>query len=109
MAAVIAFSLYAVWGRSPSGKIPPFDYALSIGAIAATAYIWWELDQLIVRTGVLMTTWDVAVATTRIILVNEFARRSAGLALQLLAGDRQRVVSGKRVTVRVDLGGRRYI
>src|SRR3546814_14442751 len=86
MAAVIAFSLYAVWGRSPSNKIPPFDYALSIGAIPATAYLWWALDQLIVRTGVLLTTWDVAVATTAILVVIEFARRSAGMALPILAG-----------------------
>src|SRR3546814_6032398 len=33
-----------------------------------------------------MTTWDVAVATTGIIVVIEFARRSAGMALPILAG-----------------------
>ncbi|MGQ9366435.1 TRAP transporter permease [Azospirillum sp. ST 5-10] len=86
MAAIIAFALYAVWGRGESRRISPLDYALSAGAIAATAYIWWNLDGLVVRTGVLMTPADVVVATVGIVVTVEFARRSAGLALPILAG-----------------------
>src|SRR3546814_11476404 len=36
-------------------------------------------------------------------------RRAAGVAASRAAGDRKSVVSGKRVSVRVDTGGRRII
>jgi TRAP transporter 4TM/12TM fusion protein len=85
MAAVIAFTVYATFGRSERSRAPWWDLALGVMAIACTAYIWWQLDGLIVRTGVLMTTWDVIIATVGIFIVIEFARRSAGLALPILA------------------------
>lgn len=86
MAAVIAFTVYSTFGRSDSSRAPWWDLALGAMAIACTAYIWWQLDGLIVRTGVLMTTWDVVIASVGIFIVIEFARRSAGLALPILAG-----------------------
>lgn len=85
MAAVIAFTVYSTFGRSERSSAPWWDLMLGALAIACTAYIWWQLDGLIVRTGVLMTTWDVIIATAGIFIVIEFARRSAGLALPILA------------------------
>lgn len=85
MAAVIAFTVYSTFGRSERPRAPWWDLSLGAIAIACTAYIWWQLDGLIVRTGVLMTTWDVIIATLGIFVVIEFARRSAGLALPILA------------------------
>ncbi|UMA66845.1 TRAP transporter permease (plasmid) [Roseivivax marinus] len=84
LAAVIVFALYAPFGR-PGNRITLFDYGLSAAALAAVAYIWWTLDALIMRTGVLMTTPDIIVATLGIIVVIEFTRRSSGLALPVLA------------------------
>ena len=84
MAAVIAFALYAPFGK-PGARVPIFDLLLSAAAIAAVVYIWTNLDALILRTGVLMTGPDVVVATLGIIVVVEFTRRSAGLALPILA------------------------
>ncbi|PMR74027.1 TRAP transporter permease [Billgrantia endophytica] len=85
MAAVIAFTVYSTFGRSERSRAPWWDLALGAMAIVCTAYIWWQLDGLIVRTGVMMTTWDVIIATVGIFIVIEFARRSAGLALPILA------------------------
>ncbi|MFC3628330.1 TRAP transporter permease [Paracoccus angustae] len=85
IAAVIAFALYAPFGR-PGGRIPPLDILLSVFALAAAGYIWWNLEGLILRTGVLMTATDVVLATAGIVVVIEFARRTAGLALPILAG-----------------------
>ncbi|MCB1619159.1 MAG: TRAP transporter permease [Thiothrix sp.] len=85
MAAVIVFALYAPFGK-PENRIPLFDLALSAVAIGAVAYIWLNLNELVLRSGVLMTTPDVVVATLGIIVVIEFTRRSAGLALPILAG-----------------------
>lgn len=85
IAAVIAFALYAPFGRAGT-RVPPFDILLSLFAILASAYIWWNLEALVLRTGVLMTPTDVVVATAGIIVVIEFARRTSGLALPVLAG-----------------------
>ncbi len=85
IAAVIAFSLYAPFGRNAGHRIPLFDIALSLVALGASAYIWWNLQGLILRTGVLMTPTDVVVATAGIVVVIEFTRRTAGLALPVLA------------------------
>ncbi|WP_011582934.1 MULTISPECIES: TRAP transporter permease [Chelativorans] len=85
IAAVIAFAMYAPFGR-PGEKVPAMDMLLSVVAIVATGYIWWNLNALILRTGVLMTTTDVLVATAGIVVVIEFTRRTSGLALPILAG-----------------------
>jgi TRAP transporter 4TM/12TM fusion protein len=85
LAAVIALSLYSMRPGARSHRIAPIDLALSLGAVAAVAYIWWNLNELIVRTGVLMTAPDVVIATIGILVVIEFARRTAGLALPILA------------------------
>lgn len=85
MAAVIAFALYAPFGK-PGRRMPFYDVLLSAVAIAAVAYIWINLNDLILRTGVLMTSTDVVVATLGIMVVIEFTRRSAGMALPVLAG-----------------------
>ncbi|MWP38514.1 TRAP transporter fused permease subunit [Rhodobacter sphaeroides] len=85
VAAVIAFALYAPFGR-PGTRVPAFDWALSAVALGAAGYIWWNLEALVLRTGVLMTTTDVVVATLGIVAVIEFARRTSGLALPILAG-----------------------
>lgn len=85
IAAVIAFAMYAPFGR-PGEKVPAVDMLLSVAAIGAAGYIWWNLDALIMRTGVLMTTTDILVAAAGIVVVIEFTRRTSGLALPILAG-----------------------
>jgi len=45
----------------------------------------WNLDELIIRTGVLPTAGDVVAALAGIIVVIEFTRRTAGVALPVLA------------------------
>lgn len=85
LAAVIAFALYAPFGKH-GNRMPVFDMVLSVIVLGCAGYIWWNLDGLILRTGVLMTPTDVVVATLGIIGVIEFTRRTAGLALPILAG-----------------------
>ncbi|HDZ53303.1 hypothetical protein LCGC14_0325390 [marine sediment metagenome] len=84
IAAVIAFALYAPFGKA-GDKVPAFDFLLSGLAIFASLYILWNLDELIIRTGVLPTAGDVVAALAGIIVVIEFTRRTAGVALPVLA------------------------
>lgn len=85
VAAVIVFALYAPFGR-PGARMSVFDIALSLCAIAAVGYIWYNLNALTLRTGVMSTSADVAIAALGIVVVIEFTRRSAGMALPILAG-----------------------
>ena len=84
IAAVIAFALYAPFGKA-GDKVPAFDFLLSGLAIFASLYILWNLDELIIRTGVLPTAGDVVAALAGIIVVIEFTRCTAGVALPVLA------------------------
>lgn len=84
IAAILAFALYAGWS---TGRKKPsiFDLVLMASALYAIYYIWSELDMLIFRTGVSMTTLDVVVAIAGIVVILEFTRRTSGLALPILA------------------------
>tara|TARA_R110001583_G_scaffold173298_4_gene327320 strand:- start:2614 stop:4827 length:2214 start_codon:yes stop_codon:yes gene_type:complete len=84
-AGVLCVILYA--GRLGASRKRPglWDLLLAGGAIFATVYIWSELDMLLMRTGVMMTTADVVVAIIGILVVLEITRRSSGLALPILA------------------------
>ncbi|MCA0850603.1 TRAP transporter permease [Salipiger thiooxidans] len=84
IAAVIALALYAPFGRA-GDRIPVADVLLSVVTLGTAGYIWVTLDELVIRTGVLPTPWDVAVAVAGILIVIEFTRRTAGLALPVLA------------------------
>ena len=84
IAAAIALALYAPFGRG-GNKIPLGDIFLSVLAIGAAGYIWFNLDQLIIRTGVLPTRGDVLISVVGILIVMEFTRRTAGIALPVLA------------------------
>ena len=86
VAALLCFLLYAGWRRAPHSRPSVVDVLLGCGAIGTTWYIWSELNMLLMRTGVMMTTADVVVGIIGILVVLEAARRSSGLALPLLAG-----------------------
>jgi TRAP transporter 4TM/12TM fusion protein len=82
---VLGVTLYAVWRGERRQGVPLWDWLLAALSVACAAYIWVELDQLIGRTGVLPTTGDFIVGVVGTILVVEFARRTAGLVLPIIA------------------------
>ncbi|MGQ9371616.1 TRAP transporter permease [Azospirillum sp. ST 5-10] len=83
--AGIAFLLYATWSGERRRGIPARDGLAALAALGCTAYIAVELDALIMRTGVITTPADFAVGFVGTLLTIEFARRTAGLVLPLLA------------------------
>lgn len=85
-AAVLCIVLYAGHRSAPHRRPGLLDALLACGAIYATYYIWSELDLLLIRTGVMMTTADIIVAVVGLLVVLEITRRSSGLALPILAG-----------------------
>lgn len=86
LGAVIAFTLHRAWRGDALRRVPVRDWLLCAAALGCTGYILLEYDQLIMRTGVITTTGDFVVGVVGTLLVLEFARRTSGLVLPVLAG-----------------------
>jgi TRAP transporter 4TM/12TM fusion protein len=85
-AAALGFALYRPFAASRADRIPWYDWVLIVLSIACCAYIYWELDGLLFRAGALPDPMDVWVGLVGTLLVLEFSRRTAGLALPIIAG-----------------------
>ncbi|WP_221930833.1 TRAP transporter fused permease subunit [Telmatospirillum sp. J64-1] len=83
--AVIAFALLRGWRKERKDRIPVWDWLLAFAAIGCSAYIVFEYESLIMRTGVITTTADVVTGLVGTLLVVEFARRVSGLILPIIA------------------------
>lgn len=82
----IGFMLYSAGSRSRGTGVPWYDWIFVIAFIACTVYIIIELDGLLFRAGAQFTTGDVISGFIGTLLVLEFTRRTAGLALPIIAG-----------------------
>jgi TRAP transporter 4TM/12TM fusion protein len=82
----IGFLLYSAFQRSRGIGVPWYDWVLAIASIGCAAYITIEIDGLLFRAGAQWTTWDVVVGLGGTLLLLEFTRRAAGLALVVIAG-----------------------
>lgn len=83
--ALIAVITLRGWATERSNKPPLLDWALALAAIWCTAYVIWQLDGLIMRTGVITTLGDFITGALGALLVVEFARRVSGLILPIIA------------------------
>jgi TRAP transporter 4TM/12TM fusion protein len=71
-------------GRSRQ-RVPWYDWLLIAAANACAVYIFVNLEELQFRAGALYTWGDLVVGVAGTLLVLEFSRRTAGLALTLIA------------------------
>lgn len=85
-ASVLGFAIYRPFASSSAHRIPWYDWVLIALSIACCAYIYWELDGLLFRAGALPDPMDVWIGLLGTLLVLEFSRRTAGLALPIIAG-----------------------
>ncbi len=82
----IGFMLYSAGSRVHGKGVPWYDWILVAASIACSVYIVIELDGLLFRAGAQFTTGDVISGFIGTMLVLEFTRRAAGLALPIIAG-----------------------
>ncbi|AVO46345.1 TRAP transporter permease [Phreatobacter cathodiphilus] len=85
-AAVLGFALYRPFAAARTDRIPWYDWILIVLSILCCAYIYWELDGLLFRAGALPDPLDIWVGLVGTLIVLEFSRRTAGLALPIIAG-----------------------
>lgn len=78
--------IYAPLRRAAKAGVPWYDWLLVLASIGCAVYVTVELDGLLFRAGAQFTTGDVIVGFAGTFLVLEFARRTSGLALPIIAG-----------------------
>jgi TRAP transporter 4TM/12TM fusion protein len=83
--SVIGFALFAMIRGERQDRLPLFDWACVAASVACAIYIAIELEGLQFRAGALFTTGDVIVGITGVLLILELTRRTAGLAMPILA------------------------
>jgi TRAP transporter 4TM/12TM fusion protein len=71
-------------GWSPR-RVPWYDWLAILAAAGCAIYIWTYLEELQFRAGALYTTGDLVVGVVGTLLVLDFARRTAGGALTIIA------------------------
>ncbi len=81
----LGFILYAPVQRAARSGVPWYDWVCVLLSSACAVYITIELDGLLFRAGAQFTPGDVATGVIGTLLVLEFARRTAGLALPIIA------------------------
>lgn len=85
MGAILAFIGLKITRSETGHKVALPDWLLVAGAIACTGYVAINLQQLIMRTGVITTTGDFICGVIGTLIVLEFARRVSGLVLPVIA------------------------
>jgi TRAP transporter 4TM/12TM fusion protein len=81
----LGLMLYSVRPGDRTAGVPWYDWILIAASIGCFVYIYINLDQLLFRAGAAPTTGDVAIGIIGTLLVLEITRRSAGLALPIIA------------------------
>jgi TRAP transporter 4TM/12TM fusion protein len=85
MGALIAMITLRGWRGQRGRTVPIWDWALAAGAIGCSAYIIWQIDELLLRTGVVTTTGDFICGALGTYIVIEFSRRVSGWILPIIA------------------------
>jgi TRAP transporter 4TM/12TM fusion protein len=83
---VIAFAIYAPLRGKTLRSIPAYDWLFILLSIACAGYVSYYIDELQFRAGALFEPGDVIAGFVGCMLILEMTRRTAGLALPIIAG-----------------------
>jgi len=81
----LGLAIFAASNGSKRDGIAWYDWLLMAASLGCAAYIAVNLDELLFRVGALPTTGDFIVGLLGTLLVLEITRRTAGLALPIIA------------------------
>ncbi|HEU5320674.1 MAG TPA: TRAP transporter fused permease subunit, partial [Methylomirabilota bacterium] len=84
--SALGFAYFAVARGRRTDRVPWYDWVLILAALGCAVYIGIYLEELQFRAGALYTPGDLVVGVVGTALVLEFARRTAGPALTIIAG-----------------------
>lgn len=80
----LGFMMYSIGKKSETG-VPIIDWVAIIASIICFIYIFINLDFLLFRAGAAPEPGDVVIGVIGVLLILEITRRSAGLALPIIA------------------------
>lgn len=83
--AVIGLAVFSSGRQDRGNSVPWYDWLLIAASLAILAYIYVNFDALLFRAGVLPTLGDLIAGLAGTLIVLEITRRTAGLALPILA------------------------
>ncbi|MFN4310719.1 MAG: TRAP transporter permease [Ferrovibrio sp.] len=83
---VIAFAVYAPLRGRTLNSIPLYDWLFILLSVACAGYVAYFIDELQFRAGALYEPGDVVAGAIGTLLILEMTRRTAGLALPIIAG-----------------------
>jgi TRAP transporter 4TM/12TM fusion protein len=86
LGAILGYALFAPTLRSVGSRVPWYDWLLMVPWVLIVAHYVMDADGIEMRSFMGPNWRDVAVAVGGILIVLEFARRSAGLAMPIIAG-----------------------
>ena len=81
---ILTLFIFKANRTSKDDRLHFLDIPLVLLAIVSTLYIFIDFDDLIQRTGVDPTSWDIVFGTAFVILVLEMTRRTTGYTLVIL-------------------------
>ena len=82
--SALGFMIFALTARGGRG-VPWYDWLMAAASIACFGYIFVHLDGLLFRAGAAPEPGDVVIGLIGTLLVLEITRRTAGLALPIIA------------------------
>jgi TRAP transporter 4TM/12TM fusion protein len=83
--SALGFLIFAGRMGKYSQGVAWYDWILALLSIACFFYIFVNLDDMLFTAGASPTTWDVVISAIGTLLVLEITRRTAGLALPIIA------------------------
>jgi len=81
----LLLALVPGWKSAPRDRVHPIDYILIAGLCISVGYILSDLEDIILRMGVVPTGWDVFFSIIFVGIVIEMTRRTTGWALVITA------------------------
>ena len=82
---ILTLFIFKIHRSSKDDGLHFLDIPLCLAAVISTLYIFIDFDELIQRTGVDPTFWDIVFGTFFVLLVLEMTRRTTGYTLVILA------------------------
>ncbi|MGK7864709.1 TRAP transporter permease [Falsiroseomonas sp. E2-1-a4] len=86
LGAILGFALFAPTASQAGKSVPWYDFLVMIPCLLIVAHYVLDGDGIEMRSFMGPNTRDLVVAAAGILIVMEFARRSAGLAMPIIAG-----------------------
>ena len=82
---ILLFPLVPGWKNAPRDRVHFIDYLFVAALITSVVYILWDLEDVILRMGVVPNGFDVLFSTIFVVIVLEMTRRTTGWALTITA------------------------